>query len=105
MKLSYSEMLFGDARRANQASRSAADVYDGQGGSGMPASSPISPATPEQLQADIEAEQAAIQTYRQHIAMIDDRYIKAVLARIVKDEQLHLRLFTRAYQRYCRCYG
>ncbi|GEM_PF-171537 len=59
----------------------------------------------EQLQADIEAEQAAIQTYRQHIAMIDDRYIKAVLARIVKDEQLHLRLFTRAYQRYCRCYG
>ncbi len=57
----------------------------------------------EQLRIDIESEQAAIQTYRQHIAMIDDRYIKAVLARIVKDEQLHLRLFSKAYQRYCRC--
>ncbi|NMB12219.1 MAG: bacterioferritin [Firmicutes bacterium] len=59
----------------------------------------------EQLQSDIEAEKAAIQTYRQHIEMIDDRYIKAILARIVKDEQLHLRLFTKAYQRYCKCYG
>lgn len=57
----------------------------------------------EQLRVDIESERAAIETYRQHIAMIDDRYIKAVLARIVKDEQLHLRLFSRAYQRYCRC--
>ena len=59
----------------------------------------------EQLQADIEAEQLAIQTYRHHMEIIDDRYIRAVLARIIQDEQLHLKLFTRAHQRYCRCQG
>lgn len=57
----------------------------------------------EQLRIDIDSEQAAIETYRRHMALIDDRYVKAVLARIIKDEQLHLRLFTKAYQRYCRC--
>ncbi|NMB44831.1 MAG: hypothetical protein GX998_00295 [Firmicutes bacterium] len=57
----------------------------------------------EQLQSDIDAEQAAIQTYRQHIELIDDRYIRAILARIIKDEELHLRLFAQAFQRHCRC--
>lgn len=79
---------------------------DGQGRFWDASYVPYLPGHPcEQLQSDIEAERTAIQTYCQHIEMIDDKYIKAVLARIVKDEQLHLRLFTKAYEQYCLCNG
>lgn len=40
--------------------------------------------------ANIEAENKAINQYRMHIKMIDDDYVNAVLARIVKDEQYHI---------------
>ncbi len=77
---------------------------DGQGRFWNACYVPYLPGNPcEQLQSDIEAEQAAIQTYRQHIQLIDDRYIRAILERIIQDEELHLRLFTKAYQRHCRC--
>ncbi len=49
-----------------------------------------------QLEADIEAEKAAIAAYRAHMAMIRDPYIRSVLARIIRDEELHLRLFSEA---------
>ncbi len=55
----------------------------------------------EQLRSDIHAEQTAIETYRRHIELIDDRYIKEILARIVMDEELHLQLFSEAYEKYC----
>lgn len=42
------------------------------------------------LQADIEAERAAINQYIQHIKMIQDPYVTAVLARIIKDEEYHI---------------
>lgn len=42
------------------------------------------------LRADIEAEKAAICQYRKHISMINDRYVNAVLERIVKDEEYHI---------------
>lgn len=42
------------------------------------------------LTADIEAEQAAIKQYKMHMNMIDDKYINAVLARIIKDEEYHI---------------
>lgn len=44
------------------------------------------------LTADIEAEKAAIHQYRMHMKMINDPYIYAVLARIIKDEEYHIML-------------
>lgn len=45
------------------------------------------------LQANIEAETHAIQTYRELIYVIDDPYIKEILKRIILDERLHLEIF------------
>ena len=42
------------------------------------------------LAADIEAEQAAIKQYNMHIGMIGDECVKAVLERIIKDEEYHI---------------
>lgn len=42
------------------------------------------------LAADIEAEQAAIKQYNMHMGMIGDECVKAVLARIVQDEEYHI---------------
>ena len=44
------------------------------------------------LIADIEAEKAAINQYQMHIKMINDEYVNAVLARIIKDEEYHIML-------------
>lgn len=44
------------------------------------------------LQADIEAEKAAIRQYRAHMEMIKDNHVNAVLARIIKDEEYHIML-------------
>lgn len=44
------------------------------------------------LLADMEAEKAAINQYEAHIRMINDCYVNAVLARIIKDEEYHLML-------------
>lgn len=40
--------------------------------------------------ADIESEKAAINQYRMHIKMMNDDYVNAVLARIIKDEEYHI---------------
>lgn len=42
------------------------------------------------LLADIEAEKAAINQYRAHMRMIQDHFVNAVLARIIKDEEYHI---------------
>ena len=42
--------------------------------------------------ADIEAEKDAVRQYRMHMEMIRDKYINAVLARIIKDEEYHIML-------------
>ncbi len=44
----------------------------------------------EMLIKDIEAEKAAINQYKMHIKMINDNYVNAVLARIIKDEEYHI---------------
>ncbi|MDN5348143.1 MAG: hypothetical protein PWP65_1707 [Clostridia bacterium] len=54
-----------------------------------------------QLEDDIAAERAAIANYRNHINMIDDPYIQAMLERIIQDEELHLKLLTEAKNKYC----
>lgn len=48
--------------------------------------------TRKMLLADIEAEKAAIKQYRMHMKAIQDNYINAVLARIIKDEEYHIML-------------
>lgn len=42
------------------------------------------------LAAGIESEKAAINQYRMHMRVINDKYINAVLARIIKDEEYHI---------------
>lgn len=39
---------------------------------------------------NIESEKSAINQYRMHIKMINDKYVNAVLARIIKDEEYHI---------------
>lgn len=56
-----------------------------------------------QLRADIQAEQTAIQNYRMRIQEIQDPYIQAILERIIKDEEHHLKLFREALNRLCGC--
>lgn len=46
----------------------------------------------QMIRADIEGEKAAINQYKKHISMIQDKNINAVLARIVKDEEYHMML-------------
>lgn len=42
------------------------------------------------IMADIEAEREAISQYKMHIRMMNDEYVNAVLARIIKDEEYHI---------------
>lgn len=42
------------------------------------------------LCADIQAEKDAIAQYREHIGMIDDECVNAVLRRIIRDEEYHI---------------
>lgn len=42
------------------------------------------------LQADIEAEKAAINQYKMHMKIINEQDINAVLTRIIKDEEYHI---------------
>lgn len=46
----------------------------------------------EMIAADIESEKAAISQYRMHMRMIHDHNVNAVLARIIKDEEYHIKL-------------
>lgn len=45
---------------------------------------------PQMLQADLEAENAAIRQYRMHMNAIQDDCVNAVLRRIVQDEEYHI---------------
>lgn len=44
------------------------------------------------ISSNIEAERAAISQYEQHMRMIEDECVNAVLARIVQDEEYHIML-------------
>lgn len=46
----------------------------------------------QMLLADIEAEKGAVKQYRVHMRMMNDDYVKAVLARIIMDENYHIML-------------
>lgn len=47
----------------------------------------------DMLKTDIEAEETAIKTYEHHKRLINDKYIKRMLDRIIMDEKRHLEIF------------
>lgn len=51
----------------------------------------------EMLKIDIESEKRAIKTYSEHKNIIKDKYIKALLDRIILDEIKHLEIFNELY--------
>lgn len=44
----------------------------------------------EMLMSSIESEKAAIDQYWMHVKRIDDEFVKAVLVRIIQDEEYHI---------------
>lgn len=59
------------------------------------------------LQSDIEIERIAIKNYLYHISIIEDKYIRALLYRIIEDEERHIECFqsllqeTRSFKNNC----
>ena len=53
----------------------------------------------EMLKVDINSETEAIKTYEHHKKIIDDKYIKNMLDRIILDEKRHLEIFTEMYNK------
>ena len=51
----------------------------------------------DMLKIDISSEEAAIKTYTLHKKLIDDKYIKEMLDRIIMDEKRHLEIFNYLY--------
>ena len=56
------------------------------------------------LKEDIKSEQKAIENYKYHITLIQDKHIIKLLERIILDEELHLKLFTQEYEKYSNLY-
>lgn len=54
------------------------------------------------LEEDIKSESKAIENYENHLCIIEDRYIKKLLERIILDEKHHLRCFGELYKKYKR---
>lgn len=54
----------------------------------------------EQLQNDLDMEYRSIKNYNTHIRLINDPYIKAILARIVKDEEVHVKWIQYMLEQY-----
>lgn len=54
------------------------------------------------LTTDIQDEKAAIEQYKATIAQIDDKYINAVLKRIILDEEFHVQLLVNLHTKYVK---
>ena len=54
------------------------------------------------LTVDIQDEKAAIKQYKETITQIDDKYINAVLKRIILDEEFHIQLLVNLYTKYVK---
>lgn len=55
----------------------------------------------DMLKTDIRAEKMAIKNYEHHRELIDDKYIKEILSRIILDEKRHLELFEMLLEKLC----
>ena len=51
------------------------------------------------LKINIEAETLAIKNYKNLIKVIDDKYVKELLRRIIIDEEIHLQIFKNLYEK------
>ncbi|MEG0307960.1 MAG: ferritin-like domain-containing protein [Clostridium sp.] len=54
------------------------------------------------LREDIDGEKATIRQYENTIKLIKDENITAVIKRIIKDEEVHVKLLTSLLNKYCR---
>lgn len=54
----------------------------------------------EMLMEDIKSEEKAIENYKYHMSLIKDKYIRKMIERIIMDEELHVKLFTKELQKY-----
>jgi bacterioferritin len=54
------------------------------------------------LQIALQGETGAIESYENHIKMIDDPYIKNILERIISDERLHKNYIAQMITTYCK---
>lgn len=52
------------------------------------------------LKLNIASEKTAIKNYKYHSSIINDKYIKNLLARIIEDEEEHIRIFNSFLKRY-----
>lgn len=53
------------------------------------------------LYGNLDSENQAIQNYQIRITQIQDKYIQAILNRIILDEKLHVKIFEQQIQKYC----
>lgn len=53
------------------------------------------------LKADIQAEKASIEEHKNAANYVDDEGVRALLKRIVMDEEYHLKIFTELHKRFC----
>ncbi len=56
-----------------------------------------------QLKIDLLSEQMIVAQYEKDIKLIDDKYVVENIQRIIQDEQVHLKLFEGAINKYCKC--
>lgn len=55
----------------------------------------------DMLKTDVKSEKMAIKIYEHHKELIDDKYIKEMLARIILDEKRHLEIFETLLEELC----
>lgn len=55
----------------------------------------------DMLKTDIRSEKMAIKNYEHHRELIDDKYIKEMLSRIILDEKRHLEIFETLLEKLC----
>lgn len=55
----------------------------------------------EMLKTNIRGEMSAIKNYEHHIKIIDDKYIKEMLERIILDEKRHIEIFETLLSKLC----
>ncbi len=81
--------------------RSSPNANSGSWWTAQPAIVTYSKILGDALKADIEAEKAAVEEHKSIINYMDDEGVRALLKRIVMDEEFHLKIFTELHKRYC----
>lgn len=53
----------------------------------------------EMLEIDIKSEVQAVRNYEHLLTIINDKYVKELIARIIEDEQIHINIFKYFYKK------